>query len=153
MVLIFCAKTSFSSIHFVCVNVVQRYRSTNSTTDWKIFCFIFSDQSDFHMVDNLSTSFHTFDRRLFMLLSVDEILLMKYVKWSTNFNGLSLRWESYKNASYYFERIEEEHLVKQQMYSQLLHISQTIQLRQTRLSEHCWRSKDELKRNDDLLWT
>ena len=41
---------------------------------------------------------------------------------------------------------------KQQLYGNLPSITKTIQVRQTRDSGHCWRSKDELI-NDLLLWT
>ena len=41
---------------------------------------------------------------------------------------------------------------KQQLYGHLLLISKTIQIRRTRHTGHCWRSKDELISNV-LLWT
>ena len=44
------------------------------------------------------------------------------------------------------------HLTKQHMYGHLPPISKTIQVRQTRHTGDCWRSKDELN-NDVLLWT
>ena len=45
-----------------------------------------------------------------------------------------------------------QHPIKQQLYGQLPPISKTIQIRRTRLTEHCWRSKDELI-SDVLLWS
>ena len=36
------------------------------------------------------------------------------------------------------------HPTKQQLYGHLLPIMKTIQVRQTRLAGHCWRSRDEL---------
>ena len=45
-----------------------------------------------------------------------------------------------------------QHSTKQQLYSHLLPITKTIQVRQTRHAEHCWRSKDKLISNT-LLWT
>ena len=45
----------------------------------------------------------------------------------------------------------KQHPSKQQLYSHLLPISKTIQIRWTRHARHCWRSKDELISN--ILWT
>ena len=39
----------------------------------------------------------------------------------------------------------KQHPTKQQLYGQLPPISQTIQVRQTKLVQHSWRSKDELQ--------
>ena len=41
---------------------------------------------------------------------------------------------------------------RQQLYGHLLPITKTIQVRQTRHAEHCWRSRDELI-SDILLWS
>ena len=46
----------------------------------------------------------------------------------------------------------KQHPTKQQLYSYLLPISKTIQIRWTRHSGHCWRSKNVLF-SDVLLWT
>ena len=46
-------------------------------------------------------------------------------------------WELHKNAMSYFEQILE-------VLTQQNNISKTIQERQTRHAEHCWRNKDEL---------
>ena len=46
----------------------------------------------------------------------------------------------------------KQHPTKQQLYSHLPPISQTIQIRQTRHVGHCWRSKDKLF-SDIFLWT
>ena len=45
-----------------------------------------------------------------------------------------------------------QHPTKHQLYSHLLLIRKTIQVRRTRHAGHCWRSGDELK-SDVLLWT
>ena len=45
-----------------------------------------------------------------------------------------------------------QHPSKQQLYGHLLPITKTIQVRQTRHVEHCWRSRDELI-SVVLLWT
>ena len=44
-----------------------------------------------------------------------------------------------------------QHPTRHQLYSHLLPITKTIQVRQTRHAGHCWRSKDELI-SDVLLW-
>ena len=46
----------------------------------------------------------------------------------------------------------QQHPTKHQLYSHLLPITKTIQVRWTRHAEHCWRSRDELI-SDVLLWT
>ena len=45
-----------------------------------------------------------------------------------------------------------QHLTKQQLYGHLLPITKTIQIRRTRHTGHCWRSRNELI-SDELLWT
>ena len=45
------------------------------------------------MVDNLSIAIYAFPMRMLILLSVDKILLPRYMKWSTNFRGLSFSVE------------------------------------------------------------
>ena len=45
-----------------------------------------------------------------------------------------------------------QHPTKQQLYSHLPLIMKTIQVRQTRHTRHCWKSRDELI-SDILLWT
>ena len=45
-----------------------------------------------------------------------------------------------------------QHPTKHQLYGHLPPISKIIQARRTRLTGHCWRSKDELI-SDVLLWT
>ena len=45
-----------------------------------------------------------------------------------------------------------QHPTKQQLYSHLPPITNTIKIRRTRHTGHCWRSRDELI-SDLLLWT
>ena len=45
-----------------------------------------------------------------------------------------------------------QHSTRHQLYSHLLPITKTIQVRRTRHAEHCWRGRDELIR-DVLQWT
>ena len=70
----------FQSLCFVLIklfsHVLQLYNSTDMLIAWKNFHFI---SSDFHMVINLSQALPT---SMLTLLSVDEILLLRYVNWS-----------------------------------------------------------------------
>ena len=45
-----------------------------------------------------------------------------------------------------------QHPTKQKLYGHLLPITKIIQVRQTKYTGHCWKSRDELI-SDDLLWT
>ena len=45
------------------------------------------DQSDIHMINNLSITFYAFTRRMLTSLSVDETLLPRYVNWPSNFEA------------------------------------------------------------------
>ena len=53
-----------------------------------------SDRSNFHMIDNLSITFHTLVTCMLTLLSRDEMLLPRYVNSSTNFRGLPFKVET-----------------------------------------------------------
>ena len=75
----------FFFMRFVSVHMVLPYSSTDIATAWKKSRFILSERSDFYMIDNLSITVHAFTRRMFISLSVDEILLPRYLNWSTNF--------------------------------------------------------------------
>ena len=77
-----------SSMHFVGIHVVHLYRITDTATPWKKSCFILSDRSDFHMIDDLLIVVHAFTRH--MLTSIDQILLSRYVNLS-NFSGQPFR--------------------------------------------------------------
>ena len=61
-------------------------------------------------------------------------------------------WEIHKNGMCCFEQILGAVHTKQQLYSHLLLISQTIQIRWTRHDGHCWRSMHKLI-SDTLLST
>ena len=82
--------SSFFSIRSVNVQVLHPYSSTDTATVWKKSSFILLERSYF---DNLSIAVHTFTRYMLTPLSVDKILLLRYVNWSTNFRGLSLKLE------------------------------------------------------------
>ena len=56
-----------------------------TTAAWKKLHSVLLDSSDFHVIDNLSMAVHGFARHILMSLSVDEMLLPRYMKVSTNF--------------------------------------------------------------------
>ena len=76
--------SSFFLMCFISVHAVHLYSSMDIDTRKKS-CFILSDRLVFHMINNLSIPFGAFTRHTLTSLSVDEILLMRYVKWSINF--------------------------------------------------------------------
>ena len=45
------------------------------------------------MVVNLLMTVHALPMRVLTLISVDEILLLRYMNWSTNFRGLPFNGE------------------------------------------------------------
>ena len=49
---------------------------------------LFSQRVNFHIVNKLSIAVHAFLMHILTSLSVDEILLPSYAKWSTDFQGL-----------------------------------------------------------------
>ena len=83
----------FFSMHFVIVQLVYPYSSIDTAIAWKESHFIWSEISDFHKIDNVSTEVHAFARHILTLLSVDEILIPRYGKWSTNFSDWPLKVE------------------------------------------------------------
>ena len=46
---------------------------------------------DFHMINSLLIAFYAVAKYMLTSLSVDEMLLPKYMNWSTNFRGLPLK--------------------------------------------------------------
>ena len=85
-----CSSHRVFSKHFVKVQVVQPYNSPDIATAWRNFCFILSERLNFHIRNNLSIVVHAFYECMLISLLVDGILLPRYTKWSTNFEGLSL---------------------------------------------------------------
>ena len=71
------------SMCFIWVQVVQPYYSTN--THLVRILILFHQWSNFPMVDNLSIVVHALPMHILTSLSVDEILLPRYMNWSTNF--------------------------------------------------------------------
>ena len=81
--------SDFFSMYFVCIHVVHPYSNIDTATTWKKHIFFSSSWSDLHIVYNLSIAFHSSAKRILTSLSVDEMLLLRYV----NFRVLSLRLE------------------------------------------------------------
>ena len=75
------------------VQMEQLYSGTDTATTWKKFPFILSEMPDFHWNDNMSIAVHAFPIFMLISLSVDEILLPRYVNRSIEFRGLSLKVE------------------------------------------------------------
>ena len=66
---------------------MQPYSSTDMGTAWK------NTHLFYHIINNLSIAVHSFPMCILTLLSVDEILLLRYINWSTNFIGLKSNME------------------------------------------------------------
>ena len=88
----FCVvPSSFFSISFVSVHVVHPWSSMDTVIALKKSCFILLYGPYFNMTNNFSITFHAFARHMLTSLLVDEMLLPKYVNWSTNLRGLPFR--------------------------------------------------------------
>ena len=85
--------SSFFSRRLVSVHVMCPSNSNDTTAAWKNSRFISSDRSNFYMIDNQSIAVYAFAWRILTSLSVDETLLPRYVKFSTNFRGPPFRVE------------------------------------------------------------
>ena len=77
-------------MHLVSVHEVHPYSSIDTAQLERNPVFILLDRLDNHIIDNLSIAVHTFAKRTLVSLSVDEILLLRYVNFSTNFRDLPL---------------------------------------------------------------
>ena len=71
--------SSFFSYHFVKVQSVQPYSSTDTATPGRL---------EFHMIESLSIAVYTFFMQKLTSISVKDMLLPKEVNWSTNLKGL-----------------------------------------------------------------
>ena len=80
--------SNFFSMLFVKFLVVHPYISIDTAIASKNYHFILSERSYFHMINNLSITAHTFPMCMLTSLSVDEILLPRYMNWSTYFRSL-----------------------------------------------------------------
>ena len=92
-------------------------------------------------------------KRSFFQAAVVSILLYGCTTWT-----LAKRLEKKLDGNYsrmlraILNKFWRQHPPKYQLYSHLPPITKTIQVRRTRYTGHCWRSKDELL-SDVLLWT
>ena len=84
-------QSSLFSIHFISVHVVHPYSRLGTAALWKKSCFILFDRLDFLMIDNLSTRLHAFPRSILISHSIDEMLLPRYMKFSSHFREPPLR--------------------------------------------------------------
>ena len=64
----------------------------DTSTAWKKLRIILSDRSDSLIIYNRSIEFPAFDKSMLRILSVDEMLLPKYVKWWENSFFYLLYW-------------------------------------------------------------
>ena len=92
-------------------------------------------------------------KRSFLQAAVVSILLYGCTTWT-----LTKRLEKKIDGNYtrmlraILNKSWSQHPTKHQLYGHLPPITTTIQVRRTRHSGHCWRSRDELI-SDVLLWT
>ena len=70
------------------IQVVQPYNSSDTVIALKNSCLNFIREIRFFMVINISIAVHALLMCMLTSLSVDEILLPRYMNWSTNFKGL-----------------------------------------------------------------
>ena len=86
---LYSSHVDFSQFFLLESRRCNSYSSTNTVTAWKESCFILSDRSDSHLIDNHSIAVHAFFIRMLTSNSVDEILLQRYMDWSINFQRLA----------------------------------------------------------------
>ena len=92
-------------------------------------------------------------KRSFFQAAVVSILLYGCTTWT-----LTKRLEKKLDGNYtrtlraILNKSWQQHPTRHQLYGHLPPITKTIQARQTRHAEHCWRSEDEIV-SDVLLWT
>ena len=92
-------------------------------------------------------------KRSFFQAAVVSILLYGCTTWT-----LTKRLKKKLDGNYtrmlraILNKSWRQHPTKHQLYGHLPPITKTIQVRRTRHTGHCWRSKDELI-SDVLLWT
>ena len=91
-------------------------------------------------------------KRSFFQAAVISILLYGCTTWT-----LTKRLEKKLDGNYtrmlraILDKSWRQHPTRHQLYGHLAPITKTIQVRQTRHTGHCWRSRDELI-SDELLW-
>ena len=82
--------SNFFSKRFVKVYMVQPYISTDTATALKNSSFVLLGRSDFHMLVGLSIAVYALSMCMLTFLLVDEMLLSRYINWSTNFKSLTI---------------------------------------------------------------
>ena len=87
-----CNLSSILAIHFLSVILMHPCSSIYSVTVYENSPLISLDWSCFQMIDNLTIETYTIGRRLFISLSIDEMLLLLYVNCLTNFKVCYLKW-------------------------------------------------------------
>ena len=92
-------------------------------------------------------------KRSFFQVAVVSILLYRCTTWT-----LTKRLEKKLDGNYTrmlrakLNKFRRQHPTRHQLYSHLLPITKTIQVRRTKHVGHCWRSRDQLI-SDVLPWT
>ena len=69
----------FFSMRFARISMVHPWNSMDKVTAWKKVRFILSLKSDLYMTINLLTAVHTIAKRTLASLSIDKMLLQRYV--------------------------------------------------------------------------
>ena len=69
-----------------------------------------------------------------------------------DFPGYSFTYKHFDSVHFKIFKSWRQHPTRHQLFGQLAPVTKTIQVRRTRYTGHCWRSKDELI-SDVLLWT
>ena len=78
-------------MHFIQFQVVQSYSSIDMATAWKNLHFILYREISFHKFDFLLIAVYALPMHMLTSLSVDEILLLRYMNWSTYFRDLPFK--------------------------------------------------------------
>ena len=82
------------------IKAVHPFSISATTTAWEKKRFILSERSDFYMIDNLLIAIYAFLTHMLTSLSVDEMLLPRYMNRSTNFSKV------YSSKKYIFVYLE-----------------------------------------------
>ena len=125
------------------VSSTEKYSDTRLTKTWiaidKLSIIWKSD-----LTDKMKCSFFQAAVTSILLYGCTTWTLTKQVEKKLDCNYTRL-FRAILNKSW------KQHPARHQLYGHLPPITKTIQVRQTRHAEHCWRSRDELIR-DVLLW-
>ena len=92
--IVFLTADCFPIYYYAFLQVVDLHSCTVTTATSKKSFFIRSKRSDFHRIENLSIALHAFCIFLLTSLSVNEILLLKYLNSFTNFTRIQLKVET-----------------------------------------------------------